>query len=154
MWVRQTLEHSTWFLYTNNHFFFSFIDFSLSYYLKAAQLTWHKQTHLNVKHTDLIFLLNKTQCQTKCCCTWLIFTFSKVFSSCIFFGRRVSRRAHRPLQSTSRLVVTTPGHTKPPLSYLPTTRYPKKKGGRERNLVELPPSLPPPSKTLFNIETF
>jgi hypothetical protein len=131
------------------HWFFSLLLFKSS----TINLT-HKQTHLNVKHTDLIFLLNKTQCQTKCCCTWLIFTFSKVFSSCIFFGRRVSRRAHRPLQSTSRLVVTTPGHTKPPLSYLPTTRYPKKKGGRERNLVELPPSLPPPSKTLFNIETF
>ena len=36
----------------------------------------------------------------------------------------------------------------------PNNQIPEKKGGRERNLVELPPSLPPPSKTLFNIETF
>lgn len=87
---------------------------------------------------------------------WFVFRVGRrrVLILLLFFGRRLSRRAHRPLQSTSRLVVTTPAtHQNPPS---PT---------RDRgNLVELPPTLFSrttslllfllPVKNSLNIETF
>lgn len=48
---------------------------------------------------------------------WFVFRVGRrrVLILLLFFGRRLSRRAHRPLQSTSRLVVTTPAtHQNPP----------------------------------------
>ena len=112
------------FLYTNNHFFFSFIDFlSLSLFKNSTI----NLTHRHTRRTDLIFLSNNTMSNEMLLYLIDLLLFQKFFRRVNFLGRRVLRRAHRPLQSTSRLVVTTPGY---PTSQQPDTR--KKVGEREK----------------------
>lgn len=150
VWARQALEHSTWFLHDFKSLFLIQLIRDTQKTRHRHTTNWHNwkalgQSRLNkrnrVSYSLMVF-------------DWFVFRVGRrrVLILLLFFGRRLSRRAHRPLQSTSRLVVTTPAtHQNPPS---PT---------RDRgNLVELPPTLFSrttsllllPVKNSLNIETF